>query len=543
MKAMMSISWWTGSVSRQIGAILCVIIASTATVCLVSLHGMSSLNAQLDRTVERQSAAAQLVAAMLEESRHVSDHVRRAAAAPTPEERIAALADLDRAKQALGEKVDAISAQLSDAPELQAALQEGLSSFVISSVKAGRLLQAGRQQDAERELMTSFDPKLLAYVLMTVSGVSQHTDQSVKAVAVAGRSIYEQVTALLLAMIGVSLIATMTSIWLLRRRVVVPVRRVAHAAAQLAAGNFELDLATLARDECGDMLRAMTVLRERLAAIIGTSRSASQSVSEAAATLADRNHDISSRSGSQAEALREASRAIESLNAMAQRSAQDARQVSNDMRSACAAADRGQQVINEVASTMQASAAASLKITNTVDTIREIAFKTNILALNAAVEAARAGEHGRSFAVVASEVRALAGKCAAAAREIEAMIGESTQTVQQGSRLVADAGHAVRELVEQVKGASERMAAISASSSDQSARAGEVTVTIAGIDTTTQHNLDIVAAAVASTDVLKNEAHALAESIAAFTADHSQNTAVTARPREQESQDQQSLAA
>ena len=83
---------------------------------------------------------------MLEESQRLSDSARRAASAPTPEARDAALAQLEASKKALGERVDEISARLSNAPELQKALQEGFSSFVISAVKASRLIKAGRRR-------------------------------------------------------------------------------------------------------------------------------------------------------------------------------------------------------------------------------------------------------------------------------------------------------------------------------------------------------------------------------------------------------------
>ena len=79
--------------------------------------------------------------------------------------------------------------------------------------------------------------------------------------------------------------------------------------------------------------------------------------------------------------------------------------------------------------------------------IDEIAFQTNLLALNAAVEAARAGEQGRGFAVVAAEVRNLAQRAAAAAKEIKGLIQDSVAQVEAGSELVNKAGETMGEIV------------------------------------------------------------------------------------------------
>jgi methyl-accepting chemotaxis protein len=517
MRKLLKWSWWTGSVSRRIGVLMLLTMALTAAVAVVSLRGLDTLKSELDRTVREQSQAATLVGSMLQESQRLSDSARLAASAPTPEARDAALAQLEASKKALGERVDEISARMNNAPELQKALQEGFSSFVISAVKASRLIKAGRTDDAERELLTSFDPKLLSYVLMTVNGISEHTEHAVQAVAATGHGAYNRTLGLLLPILFAVAAGMVVSHLLLRWTVIKPVQRVARAAEQLSQGTFDIDLTSTSRDECGDMLHAMASLRGQLASMIDAISSASSSVATTADALAEDNRDLSSRTNEQVRAFRDASQALEALNVMAQKSAEGARQVSNDMQQAFSSAERGNAVIVQAVTTMQTTAEACRRIADTVGMIDEIAFKTNILALNAAVEAARAGEHGRSFAVVAAEVRELAGKSATAAKEIAALIDSSVVAVTQGSQLVGEAGAAMGTIVRQVRDATGRMAEISAASREQSMRAGQVTQAMSEINSGTQRNAGMVSQAAASTETLRNEARALMSSVSEFS--------------------------
>jgi methyl-accepting chemotaxis protein len=154
-------------------------------------------------------------------------------------------------------------------------------------------------------------------------------------------------------------------------------------------------------------------------------------------------------------------------------------------------AQRGGSVVSQVVLTMDEINASSKKIADIIGTIDGIAFQTNILALNAAVEAARAGEQGRGFAVVASEVRSLAQRSAEAAREIKALIGGSVDKVESGSRLVAEAGQTMVEIVNSVQRVTDIVAEISAAANEQSGGIAQVNDAVAGLDQATQQNAEM----------------------------------------------------
>jgi methyl-accepting chemotaxis protein len=135
-----------------------------------------------------------------------------------------------------------------------------------------------------------------------------------------------------------------------------------------------------------------------------------------------------------------------------------------------------------------------------------IAFQTNILALNAAVEAARAGEQGRGFAVVASEVRSLASRSAEAAREIKSLIGASVERVEAGTRLVADAGSTMTELVGNVKRVSDVISEISASTAEQNQHLVGVATSMTQLDQMSQSNAALVEEGAAAAESLKDQA-------------------------------------
>jgi hypothetical protein len=176
-------------------------------------------------------------------------------------------------------------------------------------------------------------------------------------------------------------------------------------------------------------------------------------------------------------------------------------------------------VIQEVVQTMEQIHAASGKIVDIIAVIDGIAFQTNILALNAAVEAARAGEQGRGFAVVAGEVRSLAQRSAAAAREIKGLIGDSSERVEAGSRLVKDAGATMEEIVTSVRRVADILNEISSASQEQSAGIQQVNEAVTQMDGVTQQNAALVEQAAAASQSLQEQAGRLTEAVAVFRLD------------------------
>nr|WP_307731058.1 methyl-accepting chemotaxis protein [Pseudoduganella chitinolytica] len=159
---------------------------------------------------------------------------------------------------------------------------------------------------------------------------------------------------------------------------------------------------------------------------------------------------------------------------------------------------------------------SSTRIGNITSVIDGIAFQTNILALNAAVEAARAGEQGRGFAVVASEVLNLAQRSAAAAREIKDLIGDSTGRVEQGARMVDEAGKTMDEVVHAVGQLESIMAGITAASAEQTTGILEVNRAVSMMDTITRQNAALVEQAAAAAESLREQATGLSRAVGSF---------------------------
>jgi methyl-accepting chemotaxis protein len=233
--------------------------------------------------------------------------------------------------------------------------------------------------------------------------------------------------------------------------------------------------------------------------------------------IAAANSDLFDRTEQTASNLEQTAAAMEQQTATVRQNSDTAQQASQLAHTTTTVASRGGEAMGNVVSTMALISEFSHKIADIISVIDGIAFQTNILALNAAVEAARAGEQGRGFAVVASEVRSLAGRSAASAKEIKALIDDSVGKVASGSRLVADAGSTMSEVVHQVQQVNQLITEITSASKEQALGIGQVGQAVAQLDEMTQQNAAMVEQSSAAATSLSEQARRLMDAVKVFS--------------------------
>ncbi|CAJ2739250.1 methyl-accepting chemotaxis protein [Burkholderia pseudomallei] len=269
-------------------------------------------------------------------------------------------------------------------------------------------------------------------------------------------------------------------------------------------------------DEIGRLVRAVDGIGDGLARIVAQVRRGAADIAHGTVTIAAGSSDMAARIATQASSVEQTAASMEQITAAVQQNADHAAQASALATGASSAATTGGAAVQRVVATMGDIQSVARRIAEITGVIEGIAFQTNILALNAAVEAARAGEHGRGFAVVASEVRALAQRSAAAAKEIDALVGESATTAEHGFRIAEDARAAMQDIVARVDQVRAIIAEISAASREQSSGIEQVNLAVTQIGAATQQNATLIADAERAAAALRDEAAQLAHAVSVF---------------------------
>ncbi|WP_054142306.1 methyl-accepting chemotaxis protein [Bosea sp. AAP35] len=303
----------------------------------------------------------------------------------------------------------------------------------------------------------------------------------------------------------------------------------------LAEGDLTRRMNGSYRGRLAELQSSLNVALAHLGETVATIQGTAGHVARAAGEIDAGAGDLANRTEQTAANLEETAATTEQLAASVKQSAGRSRQATELANEAMGVAQDGKDVVAQAVSAIERIETSSVRISEIVSVIDDIAFQTNLLALNAAVEAARAGDAGRGFAVVASEVRALAQRSSQAAKDIKGLIVSSNEQVGEGVRFVRSTGDALERIVEAAGKVSTTVVEISRAAAEQAHGIDEMSRAVAHMDETTQQNSALAEQSATSATELMTEIEALRRLVSFFRTEGSLNAAshhsVTSAPR------------
>ncbi len=494
-----------------------------AVIAGLGAYQMSRLNDGTERLVKDQWVKAKLANLALDNARGSIARVFELMVSTDEDTNKNAFARLEANTAAFDDALSKLQPMLvtDEGKANLAKVKEARNRYVTAFGKAITLLKGGNREDAAKEAYGEAYVEMHAFAAALRDQVSLQ-EKTFEATGEASIKTYEAGRLQMLVLGLVALILGILFAYTITKSITVPLARAVQLSETVAAGDLRSEVDSSANDETGQLLRALKTMNESLARIVGEVRAGCDLIAGATGEIATGNLDLSSRTESQASALEETSSTMEELTGTVKQNADNARQANQMALSASEVAVRGGTVVSDVVQTMGSINASSKKIVDIISVIDGIAFQTNILALNAAVEAARAGEQGRGFAVVAAEVRNLAQRSAGAAKEIKALIGDSVEKVEAGSRLVDQAGITMNEIVDSIRRVTDIMGEITAASEEQTNGIEQINLAINEMDNVTQKNAALVEEAAAAAASLQDESAGLAKLVSVFQLNNAQ---------------------
>ena len=338
-----------------------------------------------------------------------------------------------------------------------------------------KVMQAYRQVKEARGRYSVAADQLMTIGETLNQEIKQHVGEEKLALGELVDTGYEMM--LMAILIGV--LVSLPIYWLTVRAIAGPMREISGQLKRISQGDGDLtvQLRVKSNDEIADVASAFNLFVVKLREMIASLQQASHRLVETSKQIGDVADETSEEVDRQRQEVESVATAINELSASFREVAENTTQASDSADGADREAEHGKRVVHDMVEKIHQVAQEvdratqviaglgerSQAIEGVLDVIRGISEQTNLLALNAAIEAARAGEQGRGFAVVADEVRKLAGRTYDSISEIQAMIDQLQQGTTDVINVINDAHRHVNASVQPAGEAGESLVQIARS--------------------------------------------------------------------------------
>jgi methyl-accepting chemotaxis protein len=387
---------------------------------------------------------------------------------------------------------------------------EARNRYVPDEDEFLRLFEANRLDEAKKQFLGKIVPEQAAYLeeiykLIDYEVAQTAADRDAARVAYTrGRAIIVSIGAL------ATLFSALFAFWI-TRSITDPLKAAVEIAQQVAKGDLTGNLEIKTKDETGQLLESLKNMKSSLTNIVDEVRNGATALASAAAQVSASASSLSQGSSEQAASVEETTASLEEMSASINQNAENSRQMEQmSTKGAKDAEESGHAVADTVS--------AMVSIAQRISIIEEIAYQTNLLALNAAIEAARAGEHGRGFAVVATEVRKLAERSQAAAKEIAGQAGESVKVAERSGELLGTLVPAIRKTADLVQ-------EVTAASREQASGVNQINKAMSQVDQVTQRNASSVEELSSAAEEMSSQAEGMQQLMGFFKVEDGRDSA------------------
>lgn len=316
--------------------------------------------------------------------------------------------------------------------------------------------------------------------------------------------------------LGITIFLFVLSQFWIKWTIIRPISIVSEHFTRIGQGDLSYPITVDNNNEIGQLCLKLQHMQRELSKTVATIRDGVKSINTGMLEIATGNVDLSTRTEQQAAAVVETAASMEQISATTKNNTDKAHQASAMVNDSAELALHGERLMSDMVQKIHTISRDAENVNEISNVIDSIAFQTNILALNAAVEAARAGESGRGFAVVATEVRNLAQRSAASAKEISALIQQATTSIHEGVELAENSGAMMGKISEAVRNINVLMEDISGASEEQSSGIEQIRVAVTQMEQVTQQNASLVEEIAATTSSVEEQSDMLNQAVAVF---------------------------